>query len=113
MEQMLLSSSKEAAIIWPLLTIEGLCLDLGQGVLGRSSRCGCGTGCRPRRHGSFRRWATTWFHPLAQMLASAAKIPADHHVWISGNHITCLIELPKVVGIICDQVEAAKDNASP
>ena len=48
----------------------------------------------------------------ARALAAAAKLEPAHHIWLSGDHYTCVLHLPWVMGQIAGKLNAAEEATS-
>jgi hypothetical protein len=42
----------------------------------------------------------------ARLLAQAASLPEGHHIWLEGNHYTCIVSLPWVLEHMFRQIES-------
>lgn len=43
----------------------------------------------------------------AKALAKAAKIPEHQHIWMTGGHVTCIVNLPVVLPVMVEKIKAA------
>ncbi|MEX2213053.1 MAG: acetylxylan esterase [Phycisphaeraceae bacterium] len=44
----------------------------------------------------------------AEALAKAAKLPQKQHIWMAGGHVTCIVELPKILPVMVEQIKATR-----
>jgi dienelactone hydrolase len=40
----------------------------------------------------------------AKTLAAAFHLPPEQHIWLSGNHVTCAVHLPRITKIMVDRI---------
>lgn len=101
-ERTLRDSGGESMFVWPILHREGLRKqDLGAGQL---------RGIEPLRLAHRLPRDRVWLVSASEdnlilprstiALAKAANLPQENHIWIAGNHFTCLVHIPQVIQMI-------------
>jgi dienelactone hydrolase len=49
----------------------------------------------------------------ARVLAKTARLDAEHHIWMTGNHYTCALHLPRITAHMTRMITAADNDKDP
>jgi dienelactone hydrolase len=113
------SGGWESLVVWQVLNSEGFTVnDLGTGLLEPIEPLRLASRLPADKTWIISASADKFVRPeAARALATEARLPAERHVWISGDHLTCVVNLQSMVDLVartCKQpaaTAAAADTA--